>query len=259
MARFAANLSMMFTEHAFLDRFDAAAKAGFKAVEFLFPYEHSPETLSAALSDAGLEQVLFNMPPGDWEAGERGIACIPDRDDEFANGIDTAIDYARALDCPRLHCMAGLRPDDVADADMDRIYQERLALAAQRAGEHGIAVLMEPINPIDIPNFYLADFDKGIAILDAIAQTHRPRLQFDIYHCARIHGDVVTRIDAAAPYIDHFQIAGPKARNEPDDGELDLKAVLAAVDRVTPARWVGCEYRPAGRTEDGLGWIETYG
>jgi hydroxypyruvate isomerase len=258
MARFAANLSMMFTEHPFLDRFDAAARAGFRAVEFLFPYAHSPQEVAAAAGDAGLELALFNMPPGDWDAGERGMACIPGRDQEFDAGIDTAIEYALALRCPRLHCMAGLCPQGVSQAEMDALYRERLGRAARRAGERGLTVLMEPINPIDMPGFYLADFDQGIAILDGFQGEHRPRLQFDIYHCARIHGDVARRIDASAAYIDHFQIAGPKARNEPDDGELDLAAVLAAVERITPARWVGCEYRPAGRTEDGLAWMAPY-
>lgn len=258
MARFAANLSMMFTEHAFLDRFEHAARAGFKGVEFLFPYEHSPQEIARALTDSNLEQVLFNMPPGDWNGGERGLACLPDRSEEFREGIDIAIEYARALGCPRLHCMAGLVPEGLSDAEVERSYRDNLTLAATEAGKHGLTVLMEPINPIDMPGFYLADFDRAIGILESIRCETPPRLQFDIYHCARIHGDVVERIGAASAWIDHFQIAGPEARHEPDDGTLALDEVMKAVDSVQPPRWVGCEYRPAGRTEDGLGWMAPY-
>ncbi len=258
MARFAANLSMMFTEHPFLDRFERAARAGFSAVEFLFPYDYAPDELARALNENGLEQVLFNMPPGDWSAGERGMACIPGRESEFREGIDTAIEYARALGCPRLHCMAGLMPDGASDEEMDRLYKHNVSLAAAEAGRYGLNVLIEPINPIDIPHFYLNDFDQAIGILESIDGETRPKLQFDIYHCARIHGEVPERIDAARKWIDHFQIAGPTARHEPDDGTLALDAVMAAVDRVVPARWVGCEYKPKGRTEDGLGWMSPY-
>ena len=258
MAQFAANLSMMFTEHPFIDRFSKAAKAGFRAVEFLFPYDFRAKEIRQALDDAKLKQVLFNTPPGDWESGERGMACIPGREQEFKESVHKAIEYASALSCPRLHCMAGLMPDNVPIEVVDETYKQNLQWAVQQAEGSNVRILMEPINPIDIPGFYLNDFDQAIKILNGFEATVTPRLQFDIYHCARIHGEVAQRIHATAAWIEHFQIAGPKQRHEPDDGALALEPIMAAVDHVAPACWVGCEYHPAGRTEDGLDWMRPF-
>ena len=260
MLRFAANLTMMFNEHPFPERFAAAKAAGFDEVEFLFPYEWPVADVTRWLNDAGLNQVLFNLPPGDWSAGERGMGCIPGREDEFKASMETALTYAAALKTPRLHAMAGLKPDGVSEADQRATFIANLTWATARAAELGITMMMEPLNPYNAPGYFLGDFGLALDLIEEIAVTGAaaPKLQFDIYHCARIHGDVPDWIERCAPHIAHYQIAGIPDRHEPDVGDLPVAEIIAAAQVHTPDLSVGCEYVPAGRTEDGLGWMNPY-
>ncbi len=254
MPRFAANLSMMFTEHAFLDRFDAAAAAGFDAVEFLFPYAHPPEAIAERLSRNGLTQALFNLPPGDWDAGEKGYAALTGRFDDLKNSIEQAIPYAKATSVKRVHLMAGIASRN--DPEAIEAYRKSVIWAAERLAREGVDVVIEPINPRDVPNYFLDDF--GFA-QDLVRELDLPnlKLQFDIYHCQILHGDVTMRLRAMLPEIGHIQIASVPSRNEPGE-ELNYPFLFAELDRLGYDGFVGCEYRPAGRTEDGLGWFKPY-
>ncbi len=256
MPRLAANLTMMFNEVPFADRFAAAKAAGFASVEFLFPYELAVDDAETRLKSNCLEQALFNLPPGDWAAGDRGIAALPDRRDEFAASLATALPYAKALAAPNVHMMAGIAPAD--DVDCRRAYVEAARRAADVFGAEGIGVVLEPINPRDMPGYFLNDFDRTAEL---ITEIDRPnvKLQFDIYHRQIIHGDVITGLRKFWPLIAHVQIAAVPLRNEPGTGELDDFRLLRLLDEEGYAGFVGCEYRPAGRTEDGLGWIKTLG
>jgi len=260
MPRFAANLSMMFTEHEFLDRFAAAADAGFKEVEYLFPYDFSASDIADRLQKFSLAQVLFNMPPGDWSAGERGFACLPGRSEEFNAGVERALSYAQTLNCPRVHAMAGLTPQGVDENSLKANYLDNIAYAANQAGKIGIDLLIEPINNYDIPGYYLNDFGMAVALIEEIASRGgtTPKLQFDIYHCQRIHGDVPAWIERCAPHIAHYQIAGVPGRHEPDNGNLPFETIIEAAEQFIPGLSIGCEYLPAGRTEDGLDWLKQY-
>lgn len=253
MPRFAANLSLMFNEHAFLDRFAAAAAAGFRAVEFLFPYEHAPEEIAGRLAANGLELALFNLPPGDWAKGERGIAVRLGDDPEFRATVDLALSYAEATGCRRLHMMAGLA--DPADAAAAARYRDALLFASDRAGAAGRTILIEPLNGRDMPGYFLNDFGRAA---DLIADLGRPniRLQYDIYHRQILHGDVLKSLEALMPVIGHVQTASVPGRNEPGTGELDDFRVFAALDGLGYDGYVGCEYRPAAGTVEGLGWLE---
>jgi hydroxypyruvate isomerase len=253
MPRFAANLSMMFNEWSFLDRFAAAADAGFRAVEFLFPYDFSPEDVAARLKAAGLEQALFNLPPGDWAAGERGIAALPGREAEFRASVLKALDYALATGVKRLHMMSGLAPSDSAEAGAT--YREAIRFACATLAPHGIDLVLEPINRRDMPGYYLNDFGKAA---DLIAELDLPnlKLQFDIYHRQILHGDVSKGLEALLPITGHIQIASVPLRNEPGTGELDDFRVFDLLDTLGYDGFVGCEYRPAGATLDGLGWMK---
>ncbi|MBC7282305.1 2-oxo-tetronate isomerase [Hoeflea sp.] len=252
MPRFAANLSMMFTEHAFPDRFEAAAAAGFEAVEFLFPYEYPARDIAARRVGAGLEQALFNLPPGDWARGERGLAALPERKAEFRQSVRTALDYAAVIGAPRLHMMAGLA--DPGRSPHRAAYRDSLAFAADAAAERGVEVLIEPINGRDMPGYFLHDFDYAA---DLIADLGREniKLQFDIYHRQILCGDVIRGLEDLLPIIGHVQIASVPHRNEPGLGELDDFRVLRALDDLGYQGFVGCEYRPSGATLDGLGWM----
>ncbi len=256
MPNFAANLSMMYVEHPFLDRFAAAADDGFKAVEFLFPYEWPAETLAATLARHGLQQVLFNAPPGDFTQGERGIACLPGREAEFRSGFERALGYATALHCPRLHVMAGLVPQGTAPADLRPTYLANLAWAAARAAGAGVDVLIEPINTRDIPGFFLNRQADAHAI---VAEVGAPNLkvQMDLYHCQIVEGDVAMKLRAYLPTgrVGHLQIAGVPERHEPDLGEINHDYLFGVIDELGYDGWIGCEYRPAARTSDGLGWL----
>ncbi|MBC7801735.1 MAG: hydroxypyruvate isomerase family protein [Gemmatimonadaceae bacterium] len=257
MPRLAANLSMMFNEVPFLERFPAAAQAGFKAVEFLFPYEHPAATLRGRLDDAGLQQVLFNAPPGDWAAGERGTACLPGRETEFRDGVKQALDYAGVLGCPLVHCMAGIVPAGLKPGTAAARYTANLAWAVEQASTQGVKIVIEPINHRDMPGFFLNTMAQGAAIVEAFG-ADRLGLQFDIYHCQVTEGDITKRIEALLPTIAHMQIADVPARNEPGTGEINYQFVFDRIDQLGYAGWLGCEYRPAGDTVAGLAWRARY-
>jgi len=256
MPRFAANLSMMYAEHPFLERFGAAAADGFRAVEFLFPYEWPAATLAAALADHGLQQVLFNAPPGDFDRGERGIASLPGRQAEFRSGFAKALEYAAALGCPRVHIMAGLVPPGSSRQALRPLYVENLAWAAARAAPAAVDVLIEPINTRDIPGYLLNRQDDAHAV---VAEVGAPNLkvQMDLYHCQIVEGDVATKLRAYLPggRVGHLQIAGVPDRHEPDRGELNYRFLFEVIDELDYLGWIGCEYRPAAATSSGLGWL----
>lgn len=255
MPFFAANLSLMFTEHAFLDRFQAAADAGFDAVEFLFPYEFEADAIAERLAEAELEQVLFNLPPGDWAGGDRGLAALPERKDELQQSVTTALAYAQALGTRRLHMMAGIA--DPADPVHQRAYRDALAFVADATGEKDITLLIEPLNTRDMPGYFLNSFDLAVA---AITDLGRPnvKLQFDVYHRQILHGDVLRALEQMMPIIGHVQIASVPGRNEPGTGELDDFRVLEALDELGYRGFVGCEYRPKEATLDGLDWLDRF-
>lgn len=257
MPRFNANLTMMFNEVDFLDRFAAASAAGFKGVEYLFPYDHDAGELAARLADNGLEQVLFNMPPGDWEAGERGITILPDRKDEFRASVDKALSYAVALGAPQVHCMAGIPPEGADPAQLKDTYVENLAWAAGRFKAEGVKLLIEPINTRDMPGYFL-NYTSQAA--DIIAETESDNLfiQFDIYHMQIMQGDLAPTIEAYLDQIPHMQLADTPGRHEPGTGEINYPFLFEHIDRLGYQGWIGCEYKPAGRTEDGLGWLKPY-
>ncbi len=258
MPRLAANLSMMFNEVPFLDRFDAAAKAGFKAVEFLFPYEYKPANLRARLDAAGLQQVLFNMPPGDWAAGERGMASLPGRAQEFRDSVKVALDYAIALGCPLMHCMAGIPPAGTSPVTAAALFATNLAWAGDLVKSAGVRLAIEPINHRDMLGYHLNTMAQGAAIVDAIG-LDRIGLQFDVYHCQTTEGDVTKRLEKFLPVVAHMQIADVPARNEPGTGEIGWEYVFRRIDELGYQGWVGCEYRPAGDTVAGLGWRARFG
>lgn len=256
--RLAANLSMMFNEVPFLERFEAAARAGFKGVEFLFPYEHPPSEIRSRLDANGLEQVLFNGPPGDWSGGERGTASVPGRQAEFRDGISKALEYASALGNKLLHVMAGIPGRDVPHATAAAIYATNLAWAAEQAHEAGVRIVIEPINHRDMPGFHLNTMAQGAAVVEAIGRD-RIGLQFDIYHCQITEGDLTKRMEALMPIIAHMQIADVPGRNEPGTGEIGWGHVLRQIDALGFTGWVGCEYRPAADTVAGLEWRKRLG
>jgi hydroxypyruvate isomerase len=263
MPRFAANLSLLYTEHAFLDRFAAAAADGFGAVEYLFPYAHDSRLLAQRLADHGLQQVLFNAPPGDWDAGERGTACLPGREAEFRAGVATALAYAEALNCPRVHLMAGLAPAGVEHARLLATYQANLAWAAEQALAAGREVLIEPINTRDIPGFFLNRQDEAHRIALEVGAPNL-KVQMDLYHCQIVEGDVAMKLRHYLPTgrVGHIQIAGVPGRHEPDVGELNHGYLFQVLDELSAQcawqGWVGCEYRPQAGTSAGLGWFAPY-
>jgi len=255
MPIFAANLTMMFTEWSFLDRFDAAAQAGFSAVEYLFPYDFAPEVIQDRLVRNNLTQALFNMPPGDWASGERGLAALPERFDEFKSGVERALDYAEATGVNRIHMMAGQA--DAADADAKASYMRAVDHASRRLAEKGIDLLLEPINSRNMPGYFLNNFDSALQVIEA-ASLPNVKLQFDIYHCQILHGDVTMRLRRDFAHVGHVQIASIPSRNEPDGEELNYPFVFSELDRLGYAGFVGCEYNPRGKTLDGLGWFDAY-
>ena len=257
MPRFAANLTMMFTERPFLERFAAAAQAGFKGVEYLFPYEHDKSALKQALAENGLTQVLHNLPAGNWQTGERGIACHPDRVKEFNEGVDRAIDYATALGCSQLNCLAGMPPAGADPADVRATFVGNLQRAASKLKAAGIRLLIEPINTRDIPNFFLSHTAQAIEIIRAVGSDNL-FLQYDVYHMQIMEGDLTKTIERQLPQIAHMQVADPPLRNEPGSGEINFTNLFRAIDKLGYTGWIGCEYKPAGKTEDGLGWFTAY-
>jgi hydroxypyruvate isomerase len=269
MPRFAANLTLLYNEYDFLDRFAAAAQDGFHGVEFLFPYAFDAPTLSRCLQDNGLAQVLFNAPPGDWAAGERGLACLPGREAEFRSGFALALDYAHTLNCPRIHVMAGIVVPGADMAAHQASYEANLAWAAEQAAALGCDVLIEPINTRDMPGYFLNRQDAAHAIVQTLGAPNL-KVQFDLYHCQVMEGDVATKIRQYLPTgrVGHFQVAGTPERHEPDVGELNYAYLFQVIDAVSAQcgwnGWVGCEYRPqrgaaAGATRQGLGWMYPLG
>jgi len=255
MPRFAANLSMLFAEVPFLDRFERAARAGFKAVEFLFPYAHTPEEVRERIDAHPLQIVLHNLPAGDWDAGERGIACDPARVAEFRAGVAKAITYAQALGVPQLNCLAGKAPAGVDAATLRRTFVENLRFAAAALDQAGLRLLIEPINSFDIPGFYLNRTDQALDILDEVAAPNA-YVQYDIYHAQRTEGELAATLQKHLPRIAHVQLADNPGRNEPGTGEINYPFLFAHLDRIGYQGWVGCEYKPAGTTEAGLGWMK---
>jgi len=265
MPRFAANLSMLYNEHAFLDRFAAAAQDGFKAVEYLFPYAFAAKDLQQRLQDHGLQQVLFNAPPGDWDAGERGMACHPGRETQFREGFVQALEYAAALACPRVHVMAGIAPKAIDIKRLQETYVANLQWAAQEAAKAGVQVLIEPINTRDMPGYFLNRQDAAHDIVQTLGAANL-KVQFDLYHCQVMEGDVASKLRHYLPTgrVGHLQIAGVPERHEPSVGELHYDYLFQVIDAVSTQcqwdGWIGCEYRPAlgpvaGGTSQGLGWL----
>ena len=257
MPRFAANLSMLYTELPFLDRFAAAAADGFDAVEYLFPYEFAAEEIVKRLHDNGLTQALFNLPPGDWAAGERGMACIPGREAEFATSVEQALAYAQATGCQRLHAMAGLKPAGVSEDQQRTTYLANLKAAAKRLAPHGITLLIEPINPRDMPNFYLSQQQQAHDLCAEVGAANL-QVQMDFYHCQIVEGDLSMRLKQHFAAVGHVQIAGVPDRHEPDGGEVNYPHLFDLLDALGYAGFVGCEYRPKAGTSEGLDWLRRY-
>jgi len=255
MPKFAANLSFLFTDAPFPERFARALAAGFAGVEYLFPYDWPAGEVADWLAAAGAEQVLFNLPAGDWAAGERGLACLPGRRGEFAESVELALDYALQLDCQRLHCMAGLCPAGVADAELAATYIANLRHAADRLATIGATVTIEPINSrIDMPGYWLDDIGRALYLLDAIGRDN-VKLQLDLYHAQIIQGDLARTLETNINRIAHIQIADNPGRHEPGTGEIQYPYLFDLLDRLGYAGWVGCEYKPLTTTEAGLDWL----
>jgi hydroxypyruvate isomerase len=246
---------MLFTEVPLLERFAAARRAGFAAVELVSPYEHASADVATAAREAGVEVVLFNLPAGDWAKGDRGVACDPARVEEFRAGVARALDYARALGCPRLHAMAGIRPPGVPEAALRAAYLENLRFAGRALAEDGLTLLVEGINGRDMPGYYLQTSAQAFAVMDEAAV---PNLlyQYDCYHMHVMEGDLALTLERRLPRIGHVQIADAPGRHEPGTGEIDYRSLLRHLDRIGYRGFVGCEYRPLRTTEEGLAWMK---
>lgn len=257
MPRFAANLSMLFTEVNFLERFAAAAAAGFSGVEYLFPYDYPAEQIRAQLDANQLQQVLFNLPAGDWAAGERGIACHPDRVEEFRAGVDKAIAYAQVLGNPQINCLAGIRPQGHDCATVHQTFVDNLKYAAGKLEDAGIRLVMEAINTLDIPGFYLNNSRQALEIRKAVGSANL-YLQYDIYHMQIMEGDLARTVEANLGAINHVQLADNPGRHEPGTGEINYHFLFEHLDRIGYQGWIGCEYKPKTTTAAGLGWLKTH-
>ena len=257
MPNFAANLTMMFNEVDFLDRFDAAASAGFKGVEYLFPYDYEPGQLVEKLEQFGLKQVLHNLPAGDWAAGERGIACHPDRVSEFQDGVGRAIEYASALGCPQVNCLAGIAPEGVTNEVVEATLVSNLQFAAEQLKAADVLLLIEPINTIDIPGFMLNYPEQARDLIERVGSDNL-FLQHDLYHMQIMQGDLARNIDRNQDIIKHIQIADNPGRHEPGTGEINYPYLFSYLDELGYEGWIGCEYVPADSTSEGLGWTKPY-
>ncbi len=257
MPRFSANLTMLFNEVDFLNRFERAANAGFKAVEYLFPYAWSKEQLVNELNKYGLQQVLHNLPAGDWQAGERGIASLPGREGEFQDGVGKAIDYAKAFKCPRLNCLVGITPPGVSHEKVQQILVNNLRFAASALEKEGIRLLIESLNDRDVPGFYLVHTRDALKL---IKEVNHPNLwiQYDIYHMQMMEGNLTKTIQESLGRIAHIQIADNPGRHEPGTGEINFTNLFRSIDEMGYNDWIGCEYAPIDKTEDGLQWIKPY-
>ncbi len=259
MPKFAANLTLLYNEHAFLDRFAAAAADGFKAVEILFPYEHPPEAIAERLQASGQQLVLINAPPGDWNAAERGLACLPGRESEFRASVDEGIRYATALGCPRVHVMSGVLPPGATREDVSALWLMNMRWACERAAAHGMRLCVEPLNHRDVPGYFLHRQTQALALVAAVGASNIG-LQMDWYHCQISEGDVATRLRraVASGLLEHVQVAGVPDRHEPDEGELRVEYMLQLLDELGYVGFVGCEYRPRAGTTAGLGWLRRW-
>lgn len=255
MPKFAANLTMLFTERPFLERFGAARAAGFDAVEFLFPYAYQPEEIKALLQEYRLQLVLHNLPAGDWEAGDRGIACDPARTAEFRDGVATAIRYAKALGAPQLNCLAGKVPAGADARQVQQTFVENLRFAAGELKAAGLRLVMEPINTFDIPGFYLNRTAQALEVIEQVGSENL-FIQYDIYHMQRMEGEIAATLQKQLKSIKHIQLADNPGRNEPGTGELNYRFLFQHLDRIGYDGWIGCEYKPADTTEAGLGWVK---
>jgi hydroxypyruvate isomerase len=251
--KFAANLTMLFNEVGFLERFDAAGKAGFKGVEYLFPYDFKPDEIVAKLKANNLTQVLHNLPAGNWGGGERGIAVLPDRTDEFKAGVDKAIEYATALGCKQVNCLAGIAKD-VDPKQAHATFVSNLKFAAPKLKAAGIKLLIEAINTRDIPGFFLTSTKQALAVIDEVGSDNL-FVQYDIYHMQIMEGDLARTIEANLPKIAHIQLADNPGRNEPGTGEINYPFLFDFIDKTGYSGWIGCEYKPKGDTVAGLGWL----
>jgi hydroxypyruvate isomerase len=254
MPKFAANLTMLFNEVEFLDRFAAAAKAGFRGVEYLFPYAFPKEALADELARHGLSQVLHNLPAGDWAKGERGIACIPGREGEFRDGVGLAIAYAKTLQCRQLNCLAGLAPKDASPSAIRSTLVANLSYAARELESAGLKLLVEPINTYDMPGFYLNRTDQTLALFSEVGERNL-WLQYDIYHMQRTEGELAATLAKHQGRIAHIQIADNPGRNEPGTGEINYDFLFGRIDELGYDGWIGCEYKPKTTTVEGLGWL----
>lgn len=250
--QFSANLSLLFAEHDFLDRFGAAARAGFKGVEFHFPYEHDKAVLAEVLLTSGVETALFNLPGGNWAGGERGIACLPSRKAEFQDGVGLAIEYAEALGCTRLNCLAGI-PDGAQGKAIDTLV-DNLKFAAAVTQRAGIRLLLEPLNTRDNPGFLIATTTQAMQVIDAVGSKNL-QLQYDIYHAQVMEGDLARTLETLLPHIGHIQIADNPGRHEPGTGEINFPFLFARLEQLGYAGWIGCEYKPSGQSEASFGWL----
>ncbi|MFZ5567682.1 MAG: hydroxypyruvate isomerase [Pseudomonadota bacterium] len=255
MPKFAANLTMLFNELPFLERFAAAKAAGFEAVEYLFPYPFEKDALVQALKRNGLTQVLHNLPAGNWDAGERGIACHPDRVEEFRTGVDQAIAYATALGCRQVNCLAGKVPAGVSREQAQATFVANLKYAAEKLKAAGLKLLIEPINSYDIPGFFLNTTAQALAVLDAVGSDNL-YIQYDIYHAQRMEGELAATMQKHLARIAHIQLADNPGRNEPGTGEINYAFLFRHLDAIGYTGWIGCEYKPRTTTSDGLGWIK---
>ncbi len=257
MPKFSANLSFLYPDLPFLDRFAAAARDGFPAVEYVGPYDHAPEEIAGILRANGLVQALFNLPAGDWAAGERGIGCHPDRTEEFRAGIDTALAYGRALACPKINCLAGIAPAGADPAELEATLVANLKYAAPRLAEAGIRLLLEPINLRDMPGFFVSTTAHAERILDAVGSPNL-FIQYDIYHTQIMQGDLIPTFARLRERIAHVQIADTPGRHEPGTGEINYGFVLPELDRLGYDGFVGCEYKPLAGTSEGLAWMQRF-
>jgi hydroxypyruvate isomerase len=257
MLRFAANLSLMFTEVPFLDRFGAAAACGFGAVEYQFPYAFDRRDIAAAAREAHLPVVLHNTPPGDFDKGERGLGALPGRQAEFRDQVTQAIDYARAVGCTKIHVMAGIWPDGAKEEDLNRVFVENLRHAGKETAKVGIDILIEPLSRPSVPNYFLVKSKQAIRLMDE-AKVPNLSLQYDAFHMQVMEGNLCATVERHLKRIGHIQIADAPARNEPGTGEINFPFLLGHIERIGYQGWIGAEYKPAGETKAGLGWYQPY-
>ncbi|UHJ62781.1 2-oxo-tetronate isomerase [Vibrio furnissii] len=257
MAKFAANLTMLFTEVPFLERFEQAHRAGFKAIEFLFPYAYEPHVLAEKLTQYGFEQALFNMPPGDWDAGEKGFAALPGREQVFKQSVATALMYAQALNCKKVHAMSGIIDPTYSMQQHIDTFIANIRYAADAFAEHGIDVLIEPLNTRDVPNYFVAHQRRAVELIQMVDRPN-VKLQLDLYHAQIMEGDLDVLIRDLAPFTGHIQIASVPHRHEPSDGEINYPYLFDVLDDSGYDGWIGCEYKPKTTTEQGLAWVKPY-